>query len=150
MLRQANEYKRNSISYHLADLLRRDINVAYDVVQWLQPHQREIDRRSRPKRIASRYIAASIIVSAADNPAFARELLDRSEGKVPDVLVSGSFDDLVRALESGRERLLAARQPQQAIEGEIVTPQPVVASDAVIPPEIPHPEPISTESDTSN
>jgi hypothetical protein len=126
MLRQSSEYKRNSITYHLADLLRRDINVAYDVVQWLEPHQREIDRRSRPKRIASRYVAASIIVSAAENPAFARELLDRTEGKVADVVVSGSFNDLVRTLEAGRARLLAARQPQQVIEGHVITPQDVM------------------------
>lgn len=68
----------------MLDLGRRDVMVAYDCKQWLEPTQREIDRKSRPKRIANRYIAACMIVEAAKNPAFAKELLDRTEGKVPD------------------------------------------------------------------
>ena len=59
-------------------------------------------------------------------PVAAREIMDRTEGKVANILVTGNMGELVRALESGRERLLAARQQ---IEDGIVTPQPVVISE---------------------
>ena len=68
--------------------------------------------------------------------------MDRCEGRVANIILTGDMGELVKALESGRERLLQARQPQQAIEGEVVTPQPVVVSDAVIAPENPYAEPI--------
>src|SRR5262245_9262195 len=74
------------ISDQLRDLCSHDISVAYDCAQWLSPKQRDIDRRVRPKRLTTRYLAACMIVKASENPAFAKEVLDRTEGKVADRL----------------------------------------------------------------
>jgi len=127
-----------TISGHLLDLGKRDIMVAYDCVQWLAPTQREIDRRARPKRLANRYIAACMIVGAAENPAFCRELLDRTEGKVAEILLTGNLGELVQALEAGRQRLIEAKQPQDVVvEGEVVSP------------EEPQQQPTSTDSTTT-
>ena len=145
MGRQPKESTKNKITWHLNDLLARDINVAYDCTVWLQPNQRDINRKQRPKRHAARFIAASMIVQAVENPAFAREVLDRSEGKVAEVLISGSFDDLIKSLEAGRARLL---QPQAAIEGELAS-LPIGVDSASPTPEESHPVTDSTESTTT-
>lgn len=102
-----------SISSHLKDLGKRDITVAYDCIEWLTPKQREIDRKSRPKRIANRYIAACMIVAAAENPSFCKEVLDRTEGKVADKLITVDYNDLVKQLEAARQRVLANQHPQR-------------------------------------
>jgi hypothetical protein len=78
-----------------------------------------------------------------------REVLDRTEGKVADVLITGNIGELVKALEAGKEGLVAARQPQPAIEGEVITPQPIVVAGEVVSSENPHPEPIPTNSTPS-
>lgn len=123
--RQLTEKRKNKISWHLNDLLNRDISVAYDCTEWLQPKQRDIDRKARPKRHAARYIAACMVVAGAENPAFAKEVLDRTEGKVAQEVIAYNGNELVKQLEAGRERLLNARQPLQVVgsdaEGEIVT-----------------------------
>ena len=75
--------------------------------------------------------------------------MDRTEGKVADVLITGNMGELVKALEAGKERLLAARQLQPAIEGEVITPQPIVVSGEVVSSDNPHPETIPTNSTPS-
>ena len=127
-----------TISGHLKDLLRRDIQVTLDIIEWLSPSQREIDRRSRSRRLNSRFIAACMIAEAPKNPAVLRELLDRTEGKVADIVLTGNLGEIIKALEAGRQRLIEAKTPQDVVvEGEIVTP------------EDPLPGPTSTESDTT-
>lgn len=137
--RQASPKSRNSISWHFKDLLGRDVMVAWDCAQWLAPSQREIDRRMRPKRLSSRYLAACMVIEATKNPSFAMHILDRTEGKVADRLELVDLNKLVEQLEASRQRVISAttQPPDIVVEGEIV-----VAED-------PHPEPTSTDSITS-
>jgi len=79
-----------------------------------------------------------MIAEAPKNPAVLRELLDRTEGKVADIVLTGNLGEIIKALEAGRQRLIEAKTPQDVVvEGEIVTP------------EDPLPGPTSTESDTT-
>jgi len=122
--RHLSDKRKNKISWHLSDLLNRDIRVAYDCTEWLQPNQRDIDRNARPKRHAARYIAACMVVAGAENPAFAKEVLDRTEGKVADKLITVDMNDMVRQLEAARQRVLN-RDPQHlVVDGETVDQTP--------------------------
>ena len=137
-------------TYHLKRLANKRVSVIREIYEACQPSKR--DMANGPGLVYNRFLAAKFLLELAEDkiePAKLNLYLDRTEGKVVDVIVSGSFNDMVQVLEAGRQRLLQLRAPQQAIEGEIVTPQPEVVSDAVIAPENPHAEPVSTDSDTS-
>jgi hypothetical protein len=118
---------KKRISWHLTDLLGRDVTVCNDVVSWLKPTPSELKDRRINKRLMARYAAAKMILAAVEdgNSGLFTHILDRTEGKVADKLITVDLNDMVRQLEAGRERLLQARQPQQLvvgnIEGEIVT-----------------------------
>ena len=137
--RHLTDKRKSAISWHIKDLLRRDINVAYDCTLWLQPKQRDIDRKARPKRLAARYLAACWLVEADKNPAMATHILDRTEGKVADRLELVDLNKLVEQLEASRQRVISATSE----------PLPVVVEGEIVEPEDAQPEPISTESATS-
>jgi hypothetical protein len=135
---------RFSVSYHLKDLLKRDAQTVREIANWLEVNAEKPRDRSRKvssRRMMARLIAAKQLLAATEDTVAAREVMDRTEGRVANVLVTGSFDDLVQALELGRQRLLASR-PQPVIEGQVIEPQLVAVSDAVIAPENQHPEPL--------
>jgi hypothetical protein len=116
--RQSTPKSRNKISWHFNDLLGRDIAVAIDCAEWLKPNQRDIDRRARPKRLSARYLAACMVIESTKNPAFAKEIMDRTEGKVADRLIS----DVTKTVNI---RIELAGEPQHLVDahvdGEVVT-----------------------------
>lgn len=74
---------RKRISYHLADLLGRDVSVVADILEWLKPSTRDLARRAYPKRLLARYMAAQVIDAAGKgNATMLGHCLDRTEGKV--------------------------------------------------------------------
>ena len=132
-----------TISGHLKDLGRRDVQVVIDVAKWLESttnDQRDINRRATSKRLGFRLVAANLLIKAFQGDVAAcREVMDRTEGKVADIVLTGNLGEIIKALEAGRQRLIEAKTPQDVVvEGEVVTP-----------PEDPQQQPISTESDTS-
>jgi len=128
-----------TISGHLSNLLRQDLSVTLDVIEWLAPTQREIARRSRPRRLANRFVAAQMLMKAFQGDVAAcREVMDRTEGKVADIVLTGNLGEIIKALEAGRQRLIEAKTPQDVVvEGEIVSP------------EEPQQQPTSTDSTTT-
>lgn len=74
---------KKRISYHLADLLGRDVSVVADILEWLKPSARDLARRAYPKRLLARYMAAQVIDAAGKgNATMLGHCLDRTEGKV--------------------------------------------------------------------
>ena len=116
--RQLSERRKNAITWHFKDLLNRDIEVAMDCVEWLKPKQREIDRRSRPKRITARYLAACMVLEATTNAAYAKEILDRTEGKVADKLEVNQKKTVNVRIELAHTPLTALHE---VIPGQLVT-----------------------------
>ena len=67
-----------------------------------------------------------MIIAAGENPAFAREVLDRTEGKVAQELIQIDGNRLIEQLEAARQRVLQAKTPQATIEGVCVnSPNPL-------------------------
>ena len=58
-----------------------------------------------------------MIIAAGENPAFAREVLDRQEGKVAQEIIAIDGNRLIEQLEAARQRVLQAKTPQATIEG---------------------------------
>ena len=113
---------RNQISWHLKDLLRKDVRVSLDCIHWLEPSQRDTDRRAMPKRLMARYHAAMLLVNApkhGGNAGLQSLILDRTEGKVADKLITLDLNAMVRQLEAARQRVIdGAKQdllPQQVV-----------------------------------
>lgn len=81
---------KKRISWHLTDLLGRDINVCDDVIKWLAPTPSEVDQRKVNKRLMARYAAAKMIKAAVEegNSGLFTHILDRTEGKVADRLIA--------------------------------------------------------------
>jgi hypothetical protein len=133
--------ERHTISWHLKDLGKRDVDKVIEVANWLEKQvnkPRDIQRRVVPKRLLFRHIAAQMCMKAcAGDVNAAREIMDRTEGKVADIVITGNMDDLVKSLEAGRSRLLSARQPQLAIEGEVINLPIVVNTEGSIPEDQP-------------
>jgi len=80
---------RHKVSYHMKDLLKRDVIAVKEVASYLDEKlntKRNADRRVRPKRMMARLIAANMVLNAAENVQVAKELMDRTEGKVADKL----------------------------------------------------------------
>mgnify|MGYP006957738434 FL=1 len=123
---------RNSVSYHLKDLLKRDPKTIQEVCTWLETHaetKRDHANRRGSKRMMARLIAARQLLKAAGasaDTAAAKEIMDRTEGKVAQELIQIDGNRLIEQLEAARQRVLQAKQPaqapQNAIEGQVVTP----------------------------
>lgn len=118
---------KKRISWHLTDLLGRDVSVCEDVVKWLTPTPSELNDRRINKRLMARFAAAKMILAAVEegNSGLFTHILERTEGKVAQEVITYNGNELVKQLEAGRERLLQSRAPQQLvvdnIEGEVVT-----------------------------
>lgn len=117
-------HQRKKISWHLSDLLGRDVRVLNDIVEWCKPAPGDIERRAYPKRLAARYCAAKMILAAVEegNSGLFTHILDRTEGKVADVSIQVDGNKIIEALEAGRQRVLAAYN-QDTVDGQIVTAQ---------------------------
>ena len=114
---------KHKVSTHLRELLKSDVNHVEDICNWLQKNavkQRDIDRRTVSKRHLARMIAAQIALKAARDGDIqaAREVMDRTEGKVADKLITVDYNDLVRQLEAARARVLnrGEQHPQRVLE----------------------------------
>src|SRR3972149_9783827 len=85
---------RYSVSYHLKDLLKRAPQTVREVCTWLETHaetKRDRAQRRGSRRMMARLIAARQLLKAASeagDTAAAREVMDRTEGKVADRLIS--------------------------------------------------------------
>ena len=135
-------YQRRKVSWHLHDLMKRDIQVVMDVHNWLKDNavkNRDLADRHVNKRLLARKIAAEMCVRAAEGDIQAcREVMDRTEGKVADIVLTGNLGEIIKALEAGRQRLIEAK-----------TPQDVVVDGVIVTPEDQLPEPTSTDSTTT-
>lgn len=85
---------RFSVSYHMKDLLRKDVETVTEICKWLEKNavkKRDIARRSVNKRLMARLIAARAIMNAAQGETQAVEqVMNRTEGKVADRVVTES------------------------------------------------------------
>lgn len=124
---QESASTRFSVSYHTKDLLKRDPLKVQEVANWLETHaetNRDRAQRRGSRRMMARLIAAKQLLRALDETAAAREVMDRTEGKVADVHIQVDGNQLIEALEAGRERLLQARNANiSTVDGEVVSRQ---------------------------
>jgi len=146
-------HKRYKISWHLHDLMKRDIQVVADVHKWLQDNaekKRDVANRTVSRRLLARKIAAEMCLKAASGDVQAcKEIMDRTEGKVAEPRGLGDGRGIELHL-----HLAPATRPLELnayIEGETAAPQPL---DVVVIPdastiEDPLPEPTSTDSTTT-
>lgn len=140
---QTEIQNKHKVSTHLRELLRLDVNSLVDTCAWLEKNaltNRDQANRRANKRLVARLMAARIAMKACegDIPA-AKEVMDRTEGKVVDVVMAVDGNRLIEQLEAGRQRVLAGYQPQQmVVEGETVVAEPTVVGAT------------STEPTTSN
>ena len=105
-----------SITDHIKELLDLDYVELKRIHAYLEDKGEErLGRITVGRLVACRIIAQAV----AGQSELTKELLNRIEGKVPDKLITIDGNELVKALEAGRERLLKGRQ-QPAIEGEVV------------------------------
>lgn len=130
-----------TISGHIKDLGRKDIARVIEIASWLESttnDQRDIDRRATSKRLSFRLIAAQMLIRAAQGDIqAAREVMDRTEGKVADVVITGNMSDMVKALEAGRSRLLQLRA-EPAVEGTVISDPTDSSIQTESLPEDPH------------
>ncbi len=113
---------KHKVSSHLRDLLKSDVRSVQDICNWLETNavkKRDIQRRTVSKRLLARMIAAQIALKAARDGDInaAREIMDRTEGKVESKVLLGVVDlnEAIRQLEAGRQRVLAHRAPQDVV-----------------------------------
>jgi hypothetical protein len=94
---QAQENKllarRGKISWHIKDLLTRDVHAVQQVADWLEAKVTDGKGNKKPRlrshrtgsKLMARYIAAKTLLAVAEsgNAAFLGHVLERTEGKVP-------------------------------------------------------------------
>jgi Family of unknown function (DUF5681) len=116
-----------SITDHIKELLDFDYAELKSIHAYLEDKGEE-----RLGRITvARLVACRIIVQAvAGQSELTKELLNRTEGKVPDKLISVDLNDMVRQLEAARQRVLEHHTAQlpASVDGEIVKKTEVPAS----------------------
>lgn len=117
---------KKRLSWHLADLLGRDVSVCHDVVKWLAVTPSEVAQRKVNKRLMARYAAAKMILAAVEdgNSGLFTHILDRTEGKVVERIEHLDINRMVDQLEAARSRVLQSRahdnrltDGQQVIDG---------------------------------
>lgn len=115
---------KKRISWHLTDLLGKDVSVSKDVAEWLTFSPSDISQRRVNKRLMARYAAAKMILAAVEegNSGLFTHILDRTEGKVAQELITLDGNRLIEQLEAGRQRVLAAYN-QDTVDGEVVSAQ---------------------------
>lgn len=120
---------RYSVSFHLKDLLRRDVQTVAEIAKWLESRaetNRDRANRTGSKRMMARLIAAQTLLKAASGDTQATEsLMNRTEGKVADKIISLDGNRLIEQLEAARQRVLSHDNritvSQQVIEGQVVS-----------------------------
>lgn len=78
---------KNQISWHLKDLIKRDLSVATETAAFLAPRVNipsEVSQGKSSKLLMARYLAANMILQTvkSGNPASYALLMDRTEGKL--------------------------------------------------------------------
>lgn len=109
---------KKKISWHLTDLLGRDVNVCHDVVTWLKAAPSELNQRKVNKRLMARYAAAKMILAAVEegNSGLFTHILDRTEGKVADRLEVSERRSLTLHVDLGLGAYNQGTLPPQAVE----------------------------------
>lgn len=119
---------RYSVSYHMKDLLRKDVETVTEICKWLEQNAvkpRDVARRTVSKRLMARLIAARAILKAAEGETQAVEqIMNRTEGKVVDRVEHLDVNRMIDQLEAARSRVLQSRahdnrltDGQQVIDG---------------------------------
>lgn len=102
-----------SISEHIKELLDFNFSDFKEIHKYLE----EKGEERLGKITVARLVACRIITEAISGQSeLTKELLNRSEGKVPDKLITVDGSKLIEQLEAGRQRVLSAYQA--AVEGE--------------------------------
>jgi len=124
---QESKETRFSVSYHTKDLLKRDPLAVREICNWLETHaetKRDRANRRGSRRMMARLLAAKHILRALEETAAYKEVLERTEGKVADKLITVDLNDMVRQLEAARQRVLNRDPQHMVVDGttsEIVT-----------------------------
>jgi len=117
------EKSRYKISFHLNNLLGKDIATVRDIHSWLGQRlnkPRDLANKLNPKRLVARHLAAEMIILAQKGNIYAfKEIMDRTEGKVADHIVMDMSGEVVHRMEAARQRVLATKTQEQIVEGEI-------------------------------
>lgn len=119
---------RLKVSYHIKDLLKKDVNKFQEIAAWLSRtavKKRDRDRGTTSKLLVTRYLAALAIEQAMHNPMAMKELMDRTEGKVADKLEVVNSGEIILKLEQARARVIGGHNAgtvllQQADNSDVI------------------------------
>jgi hypothetical protein len=99
---------RRKTSWHLADLQDKSAPFINQVIQDLNVTPTDLKESKRAVTVA-RYTAAKMIADSWEckNAALYNLVMERTEGKVPDVRFNFGGDDIIKRLESARARMIS-------------------------------------------
>lgn len=104
--------------------MKRDVYAVQEVANWLEKNAckpRDVANRTVSKRMLARLIAAQIALKAArdGDVSAAREVMDRTEGKVPDRIIDTRNVNIRIELAGSPKAALEASL--QEVDGEVIS-----------------------------